>query len=81
MYRKVFLFKYKNIFKISISLQGEKIKTGFARYEVVPIGHVWLQGDNRNNSTDSRNYGPVPIGLIRSRAICKVWPPKSITIL
>ncbi|XP_076255330.1 mitochondrial inner membrane protease subunit 1-like [Rhynchophorus ferrugineus] len=71
----------QQICKRVIGVQGEKIKTGFARYEIVPIGHVWLQGDNGNNSTDSRNYGPVPIGLIRSRAICKVWPPNSVTIL
>ena len=37
----------------------------------VPKGHVWLQGDNATNSTDSRNYGPVPVALIRGRVILK----------
>ena len=38
----------------------------------VPRGHVWLEGDNLDNSSDSRTYGPVPYGLIRSRVYYKV---------
>ncbi|GAA5907936.1 endopeptidase catalytic subunit IMP1 [Sporobolomyces salmoneus] len=40
----------------------------------VPEGHVWLAGDNTSNSTDSRDYGPVPIALIRGRVVAKIWP-------
>lgn len=40
----------------------------------VPRGHLWIEGDNVHNSSDSRNYGPVPIGLVKSRAICRMWP-------
>ncbi|XP_066152456.1 mitochondrial inner membrane protease subunit 1 [Euwallacea fornicatus] len=71
----------QQICKRVVGVQGDKIKTGFASYEIVPTGHVWLQGDNKINSTDSRNYGAVPLGLIRSRAICKVWPPRRISML
>ncbi|XP_066246623.1 mitochondrial inner membrane protease subunit 1 [Euwallacea similis] len=71
----------QQICKRVVAVQGDKVKTGFASYEIVPIGHVWLQGDNKINSTDSRNYGAVPLGLIRSRAICKVWPPRRISML
>ncbi|XP_053698329.1 mitochondrial inner membrane protease subunit 1 [Sabethes cyaneus] len=48
----------------------------------VPRGHVWIEGDNVHNSSDSRNYGPVPIGMVKSRAICRIWPlteAKSLT--
>ncbi|CAG8598674.1 10588_t:CDS:2 [Ambispora gerdemannii] len=44
------------------------------RYLTVPRGHVWLQGDNMSNSTDSRSYGPVPYALIRGRVFAKLWP-------
>eukprot|EP00741_Cyanophora_paradoxa_P011421 tig00020556_g11032.t1 len=40
----------------------------------VPRGHVWMLGDNPGMSTDSRAYGPVPMGLIRGRALCLLKP-------
>ncbi|XP_053576374.1 mitochondrial inner membrane protease subunit 1 isoform X2 [Bombina bombina] len=63
-----------NICKRVIGLEGDKICTsnplGFIkRHTYVPKGHVWLEGDNLQNSTDSRSYGPVPYALIRGR-IC-----------
>lgn len=47
---------------------------------VVPRGHVWIEGDNSENSSDSRFYGPIPQGLIRSRAVCRLWPLQDMTI-
>eukprot|EP00112_Aurelia_sp_Birch-Aquarium-sp1_P003928 Seg1445.9 transcript_id=Seg1445.9/GoldUCD/mRNA.D3Y31 product="Mitochondrial inner membrane protease subunit 1" protein_id=Seg1445.9/GoldUCD/D3Y31 len=44
------------------------------RHIKIPKGHVWLLGDNSENSTDSRAYGPVPYGLIRGRICFRVWP-------
>ena len=41
----------------------------------IPAGHVWLQGDNAANSTDSRAYGPVPLALVRGVVVWRVWPP------
>ncbi|KAI9330286.1 mitochondrial inner membrane protease subunit 1 [Obelidium mucronatum] len=41
----------------------------------VPPGHVWLQGDNLSHSIDSRTYGPLPMGLIKGKVVCKLWPP------
>ncbi|XP_030381902.1 mitochondrial inner membrane protease subunit 1 [Scaptodrosophila lebanonensis] len=42
--------------------------------DYVPRGCVWIEGDNKGNSSDSRYYGPIPLGLIRSRVVCRVWP-------
>ena len=38
------------------------------------VGHVWLTGDNFNNSLDSRKYGAIPEGLIVGRVFCKLRP-------
>lgn len=38
----------------------------------VPQGHVWVGGDNMPYSVDSRNYGPVPLGLVKTRILASV---------
>mmetsp|Transcript_22078 Transcript_22078/g.54551 ORF Transcript_22078/g.54551 Transcript_22078/m.54551 type:complete len:364 (-) Transcript_22078:2306-3397(-) len=41
---------------------------------VVPDGHLWIEGDNPWNSSDSRNYGPIPASLIVGRVLVRLWP-------
>jgi signal peptidase I len=40
----------------------------------VPKGSVWVMGDNRANSADSRFFGPIPDSQIVGRTIWRVWP-------
>jgi signal peptidase I len=40
----------------------------------VPAGTVFVLGDNRGDSVDSRRFGPVRVGQIEGRVVATVWP-------
>lgn len=45
---------------------------------VIQPGYVWCMGDNRNNSLDSRQLGPIPKDEIIGGAVFRFWPLNSI---
>ena len=40
---------------------------------VVPAGYLFMMGDNRFNSQDGRYWGPLPVDLIKGKALFIYW--------
>jgi len=47
----------------------------------IPKGHVFVLGDNRGFSNDSRSFGPVPVSNVIGRAWIRYWPPNRVGLV
>lgn len=41
---------------------------------IVPEGYIFVMGDNRPHSTDSRSFGCVPVEKVESKVWIRFWP-------
>uniref|UniRef100_A0A0E0RB04 Peptidase S26 domain-containing protein n=1 Tax=Oryza rufipogon TaxID=4529 RepID=A0A0E0RB04_ORYRU len=68
----------KAVVKRVVGMEGDAVtflvdpgNSDASKTVVVPKGHVWVQGDNIYASRDSRQFGPVPYGLITGKIFCR----------
>ena len=49
----------------------------------IPSGHIFVMGDNRNNSEDSRfrGVGFLPLDMVKGKAMMVFWPLDSMKML
>jgi signal peptidase I len=76
-----------------VYINGKRQKDSFARLSpdcgtcnlpreiTIPDGHYYMMGDNRGESADSREWGPVPKKWIIGKAFMTYWPPGRIGLL
>jgi signal peptidase I len=57
---------------------GQDDICNFPKTITVPKGYVYMMGDNRGNSDDSRFWGPIPTSWVIGKAFATYWPPSRI---
>jgi signal peptidase I len=72
-----------------VYIDGEPIEEPWVEYTAVqdyppttvPPLHVFIIGDNRPNSRDSRTFGPVHVDQVEGRALFIYWPLEQVGTL
>ena len=59
----------------------DETRAGRSSTVTVPPLHVFVLGDNRDRSNDSRSFGPVPIDNVVGRAWLSYWPPEDVGLV
>jgi signal peptidase I len=72
-----------------VYINGQQVLEPYVRFPglsdtkavVVPKNSIFVMGDNRTNSEDSRTFGPVKVSTVRGKAVFILWPPKSMRLI
>ena len=71
-----------------VYVNGKELKEPYIEYHLphenmekvkLAKNEIFVMGDNRGNSEDSRTWGPVKKNLIRGKAVMIFWPPESLS--
>jgi signal peptidase I len=74
-----------HVYVNDVPLRDDYVSAEFRSHDdwgprVVQQGYYLVMGDHRNNSSDSRNWGPVPKKYIVGRVEARLWPLQDVRI-
>jgi signal peptidase I len=65
---------YLNDFDIAQSVVEDRCRVSMMDDMLIPEGQLFVMGDNRPQSFDSRMFGPIEQDLVVGRAFVIIWP-------
>ncbi|WP_307269107.1 signal peptidase I [Peribacillus sp. V2I11] len=80
-YEEPYLDKYKNQMEAGVPLTESFKLEDISGSMTVPEGQLFLMGDNRQNSLDSREIGTISVDEIVGKANLVYWPINEIKIV
>ncbi len=66
-------YVYRNGNRLEEDYTAGLMAAGFEPVQV-PDDHIFIMGDNRNRSSDSRQVGPVPLNNVQGRVLIRLFP-------
>ncbi len=71
-------YVYRNGNRLEEGYTAGLMVAGFEPVKV-PDDHIFIMGDNRNRSSDSRQVGPVPLHNVQGRVLIRLFPLDKIS--
>ena len=69
-----------DICKRVVGVEGDTVMHGRKQVHI-PQGYIWIEGDNKSNSNDSRQYGAIPEALVFAKVWRRIYPLESAGII
>jgi signal peptidase I len=81
--------EWVHVWGTTVYINGQPLSEPYARWRIpsfkqpvwAPPDYVYVMGDNRDNSEDSRDLGPINIDTVRGRAIAAYFPVDRAKVL
>jgi signal peptidase I len=72
-----------------VYIDGVRLREPYLRFawhddrpaERIPPGMLFVMGDNRDNSSDSRSWGELPVRNVEAKAWLRYWPLNRVKVL